>query len=139
MSLVRSSISRAAVHARYASGTRTVMSPFEGGPMYKQLRESILFFRRGVVRKGQRYVDRNFDLTRAAAYGEPEVSLNYHANYWRYMVDQTYQTGVLGKAYQDLFSWAPAAALGLILGGLHIRWLHNDKYNVFKKWKTIED
>lgn len=86
-----------------------------------------------------RYVDRNYDLTRASLYGEPELSIDYNKNQWRYMVDQTYQQGVLLKAWLDALSWTPYVFAGIVLGGLHIRFIHNDKYNVFKKWRTIPD
>jgi len=72
-------------------------------------------------------------------YGEPEIRIDYNKNQWRFMVDQSYQQGVLGKAYIDSSFWAPYLFLGLIIGGLHIRFVHNDKYNVFKKWRTIPE
>ena len=137
--MLRSSALRAVVHPRFASGTRTAMSPYAGGPIYRSIRSGILSFKRNYQRNAMRYIDRNYDLVRAASYGEPEVSLNYHANYWKVHVDQTYQDGVLTKAYQDFWSWIPYAFAGLMVGAIHIRWVHNDKYNVFKKWRTIED
>ncbi len=124
--------------ARFPSGTRTVMSPFVGGPVYQKLRGSFLGFRRNIYRQGVRYIDRNYDLIRASSYGEPEVRIDYNKNFWRYSVDQTYHQGVLLKAYTDALSWAPYAFIGLLIGGLHIRLKHNDKYNVFAKWRTVE-
>ena len=123
---------------RLPSGSVTGMSPSAGGPVYRMLRSRILGFRRNVYRPGVRYIDRNYDLVRAASYGEPEVRIDYNKNFWRYSVDQTYQQGVLFKAYQDALRWAPYAFVGLLVGGLHIRFKHNDKYNVFAKWRTID-
>lgn len=123
---------------RFPSGSRTIMSPYSGGPIYQKLRSSILYFRRGPLRQTVRYIDRNYDLVRAASYGEPDVRIDYNKNFWRYTVDQTYHQGVLFKAYQDALKWAPYAFLAVLVGGLHIRFKHNDKYNVFAKWRTVE-
>jgi len=85
-----------------------------------------------------RYVDRNYDLNRASMYGEPEISLDYNKNQWRYTIDQPYMQGVLLRSWMDAVSWAPYILAGVVVGGLHVRFLHNDKYNVFKKWQTSE-
>ena len=115
------------------------MSAHPGGPVYQMLRQNILSFRRNVWRKACRYVDRNYDLTRASLYGEPELSIDYNKNQWRYMIDQSYHQGVLLKSWLDAVSWTPYLFFGMLIGGLHIRWVHNDKYNVFKKWRTIPE
>jgi len=124
---------------RYPSGTRSVMSPYPGGPIYQLLRQNILFFRRVVWRKSCRYVDRNYDLTRAAMYGEPEIRIDYNMNQWRYLVDQVFQQGVLCKAWLHSLSWTPYLLAGILVGAVHIRFVHNDKYNVFKKWRTVPE
>ncbi len=124
--------------ARLPSGTRTIMSPSQGGPIYQKLRSTIFSYRRGPYRQSMRYIDRNYDLIRASSYGEPEVHIDYNKNFWRYSVDQTYHQGVLMKAHQDALKWAPYAFLAVLVGGLHIRFKHNDKYNVFAKWRTVE-
>jgi hypothetical protein len=123
---------------RLPAGTRTLMSPYAGGPVYQKLRGSILGFRRGVYKQGVRYIDRNYDLIRAASYGEPEVRIDYNKNFWRYAVDQTYHQGVLMKAHQDSLRWTPYAFVAIMVGALHIRFKHNDKYNVFAKWRTVD-
>jgi hypothetical protein len=115
------------------------MSPHPGGAFYQALRLNILNFRRGLYRKSCRYVDRNYDLTRASLYGEPEMSIDYNKNQWRYSIDQTQQQGVLLKAWMGTLSWTPYLFLGVVIGGLNIRLIHNDKYNVFKKWRTVPD
>ena len=121
------------------SASRSLMSTHAGGPIYQWLRGNIKIFRHSVIRRSHHYIDRNYDLIRAAGYGEPDVSIDYNKNFWRYHVDQTYQQGVLFKAYQDFFSWLPYAALALTVGGLHVRFKHNDKYNVFKKWRKNQE
>merc|ERR1719337_435825 len=55
---------------------RTVMSPYQGGPVYLWLRSSWIYIRRHMGRHLLRWIDRNWDYQRACMYGCPEMHID---------------------------------------------------------------
>lgn len=115
---------------------RTVMSPYAGGPVYQWIRHSFVSLRRDVLRRPQRWLDRNWCMERNFAVGVPELHLDPHKNGWRYYVDSSWYAGMIDKTFEDSIRgfWMYPLMAFLIMYQHH-RWCENNKYEVFSKWR----
>ncbi|KAF4717589.1 hypothetical protein FOZ63_028025 [Perkinsus olseni] len=124
---------------RYPSGTRTIMSPYPGGPVYQWLRINYNYFKRYQWRRVGRWQMRSWCYWKAAFYGVPEWNIDPTKNQWRWCVDPAWYGGMRDKANMDMYRLMVYPFFGYALLYLHSRFKQNDKYNVFAKRRKDDD
>mmetsp|Transcript_8405 Transcript_8405/g.20887 ORF Transcript_8405/g.20887 Transcript_8405/m.20887 type:complete len:145 (-) Transcript_8405:155-589(-) len=115
----------------------TIMSPYQGGPIYQWLRASIIKGRRDIYREPSRWLHWNWESTRHAFYGVPPLNLEPSKNSWRYFIETSYYGGLQDKVWEGIyFYWVTYPIVALmclfVYKGLHF----NDKFNFMAKWRT---
>eukprot|EP00746_Dinoflagellata_sp_MGD_P129138 gnl/MRDRNA2_/MRDRNA2_63387_c0_seq2.p1 gnl/MRDRNA2_/MRDRNA2_63387_c0~~gnl/MRDRNA2_/MRDRNA2_63387_c0_seq2.p1 ORF type:complete len:168 (-),score=22.29 gnl/MRDRNA2_/MRDRNA2_63387_c0_seq2:143-646(-) len=119
---------------------RTVMSPYQGGPVYLWLRSSWIYIRRHVGRHMLRWIDRNWDYQRACMYGCPEMHIDPTKNRWRYLIDNSWYGGMMDKVHEDMCRIVLLyPSISLFCFFCWVRWRTNDKHTFLSKWRVPKE